>query len=256
MWKKLGILGACGSMLMLLYSCGGGGGGTYVTSNITRSNNGNFSTDAKTLAVRIANGPWLSAAKAAMFDTDLAHIRQQYSQVTNIHARGDYTLNDMVIAVDLKAPWRTNWEKGTLTTGDTSLDGILTTYGAASVKSFLSDNSSETFDVTFDTSLNTRALAAIFQAASKNIVYAEADGYIGDGDNITFEQDVNQKKYVFSHGWGDCSAGCIDRHYWTFTLTSDGSLALQESGTPLPPDGGKVAPAAERPTHADLLRKR
>lgn len=36
-------------------------------------------------------------------------------------------------------------------------------------------------------------------------------------------------------GWGDCPAGCINRHDWTFDVAADGTLTLvEESGEPLP----------------------
>jgi len=36
-------------------------------------------------------------------------------------------------------------------------------------------------------------------------------------------------------GWGDCPAGCINRHVWTFDVAADGTLTLvDESGDPLP----------------------
>ena len=38
-------------------------------------------------------------------------------------------------------------------------------------------------------------------------------------------------------GWGDCQAGCIDEHVWTFVVQPDGSVALQsERGDPVPAD--------------------
>ena len=37
-------------------------------------------------------------------------------------------------------------------------------------------------------------------------------------------------------GWGDCPAGCIERHVWVYNVTADGALTLvEESGDPLPP---------------------
>jgi hypothetical protein len=44
-------------------------------------------------------------------------------------------------------------------------------------------------------------------------------------------------------GWGDCQAGCIDQHVWTFVVQPDGAVALQsERGDPVPaeafPAGG------------------
>jgi hypothetical protein len=38
-------------------------------------------------------------------------------------------------------------------------------------------------------------------------------------------------------GWGDCPAGCIDKHIWTYEVWPDGSLELvSEVGPELPPD--------------------
>jgi len=38
-------------------------------------------------------------------------------------------------------------------------------------------------------------------------------------------------------GWGDCQAGCIDEHFWTFAVLPDGTVNLQsESGDAVPPD--------------------
>jgi len=36
-------------------------------------------------------------------------------------------------------------------------------------------------------------------------------------------------------GWGDCPAGCINRHTWTYRVGRDGALTLlDESGDPVP----------------------
>lgn len=38
-------------------------------------------------------------------------------------------------------------------------------------------------------------------------------------------------------GWGDCPAGCIDEHSWTYAVGPDGAVKLQsEGGSPVPPD--------------------
>lgn len=38
-------------------------------------------------------------------------------------------------------------------------------------------------------------------------------------------------------GWGDCQAGCIDEHSWTYAVGPDGSVKLQsEAGSPVPSD--------------------
>ncbi|MBA3877028.1 MAG: hypothetical protein C0498_08855 [Anaerolinea sp.] len=36
-------------------------------------------------------------------------------------------------------------------------------------------------------------------------------------------------------GWGDCPAGCINRHTWTFDVSAGGEVRLvEEAGDPLP----------------------
>lgn len=40
---------------------------------------------------------------------------------------------------------------------------------------------------------------------------------------------------VLTVGWGDCPAGCINRHVWTFDVKADGALALvTETGDSVP----------------------
>jgi hypothetical protein len=50
-------------------------------------------------------------------------------------------------------------------------------------------------------------------------VKSAADGYV-----VTIEV-----------GWGDCQAGCIDRHHWTYAVKTDGTIHLdREDGPPVP----------------------
>jgi hypothetical protein len=38
-------------------------------------------------------------------------------------------------------------------------------------------------------------------------------------------------------GWGDCPAGCIERHVWTFEVSPEGDVELiSESGDEVPSD--------------------
>ena len=61
-----------------------------------------------------------------------------------------------------------------------------------------------------------------------------------DGFDVTFEV-----------GWGDCQAGCIERHRWTYSVSSNGAVTLlTETGDPVPSgvpgpgsgSGGGIAP--------------
>ena len=42
-------------------------------------------------------------------------------------------------------------------------------------------------------------------------------------------------RITFTNGWGDCPAGCINKHHWTFEVTASGAVTLAgETGDPLP----------------------
>jgi hypothetical protein len=44
-------------------------------------------------------------------------------------------------------------------------------------------------------------------------------------------------RVTYRVGWGDCPAGCIDEHTWTYEVSRDGTVTfLGEAGTPLSPE--------------------
>lgn len=54
---------------------------------------------------------------------------------------------------------------------------------------------------------------------------------------------------TFHVGWGDCPAGCINQHTWTYELGVDGSVTfVGETGPALPPDVVESLRAASRLT--------
>jgi hypothetical protein len=56
-----------------------------------------------------------------------------------------------------------------------------------------------------------------------------------NGISATLGDDFVELRYSF--GYGDCPAGCIHRHYWTFRVYEDGRVTFEgESGDPIPDD--------------------
>jgi hypothetical protein len=50
-------------------------------------------------------------------------------------------------------------------------------------------------------------------------------------------------------GWGDCPAGCISEHRWTYAVSATGEVTLvDESGAPLPTDSGVRGTVVAGPT--------
>jgi hypothetical protein len=90
------------------------------------------------------------------------------------------------------------------------------------------------------------------QAAAR--VAAVAPGFAGIGPkdpNIIggccfweARQTADGHEVTFEVGWGDCQAGCIERHRWTYGVSWNGAVTLlTESGDPVPsglpgPGGG------------------
>lgn len=58
---------------------------------------------------------------------------------------------------------------------------------------------------------------------------------VGQAASWTAEStDNGSTRVTFEVGWGDCQAGCIDRHTWTFEVARDGTVAwVGEDGTTL-----------------------
>ncbi len=60
------------------------------------------------------------------------------------------------------------------------------------------------------------------------------------GQGSWWKAGVSDESYTVQVqiGWGDCPAGCINRHDWFFDVGADGSITLvEESGDPLPGSG-------------------
>ncbi|MBL0127917.1 MAG: hypothetical protein IPP83_10775 [Flavobacteriales bacterium] len=80
---------------------------------------------------------------------------------------------------------------------------------------------------------NLHALCALF-AGMQGVLYAEPDGGCCDGNTITDSVYVDHVNIVYSHGWGDCPAGCTARRFWEFNVLPDCSVEYMGShGAPL-----------------------
>jgi hypothetical protein len=60
---------------------------------------------------------------------------------------------------------------------------------------------------------------------------------IGQGTFWTADAAGDGWRVTFETGWGDCPAGCIDRHTWTWDVAANGTLSfVEEAGSPLTED--------------------
>jgi len=229
--------------LMIQTGCGGGGG---IQNRLTRANNTFFSDDAKVLAIREASGVWLDADHIALFDRDLARIRHIYPYLDSIHAFPPFPMDQLWVSVKKGTPWIATWDTGSTTTGEQKLDALLAKYDAVSIEiAFKSDLLTyDSYYIHFAQAMNVNAMINEFRAASSSFAYVEENNYVGDGDDIKFHVTNGEKIYEFSHGFGNCADGCRQRHFWTLTLSGDGSISLVESGSDLSGDPGWTGRAA------------
>lgn len=149
-------------------------------------------------------------------DADLKAIRERYKEVPAVHI-GKYVPGQLLIS---------NVDKKTL-------DAIgASTYGPIEVKPIFQDI---IFSVTFSKPYNPQKLSQILKDEF-NVSSAEPNSISGGSSNVVLKSDIRSgtNTYTFKKGWGDCPSGCINRHYWTFTVGSDESVVLvNESGDDL-----------------------
>ena len=64
-------------------------------------------------------------------------------------------------------------------------------------------------------------------------------GLVGQSSWYTVEQASGVGAFIVTVrvGWGDCEAGCINEHSWSFAVVPDGTVrVVNESGPPVPAD--------------------
>lgn len=217
---------------ILLSGCGGGGGRTtgFNPSHVTRGGEAGFTRDALILAARRSTDVRISHDEATRIDAELKTIREQVPAVKDIHTLTEYDLHTVIAQVKPGAAFVSNWQKGTLTTGEAKLDSLLTDFNLTKVEALSGRGDGATFLLTFADPLNIPSLIGRLTAASESWDTLSKNYTAGDGNLIGLLNKDASRVYTFSMGWGDCPAGCISRHTWEVTLNTDGSVAVKESG--------------------------
>jgi hypothetical protein len=227
--------------LLSLVGCGSRSGtlkpappiATPLDGVVSRANQADFSTDAQLLAARESTNGYISAATAAQVDADLTAIRANTPAVASVHASPTADATSILVDVSKTATWYSAWSAGTVTTGVAAIDSLSNTYHATAVSTVVTYSTYSTFKVSFADILATAYVAAAYKTADPGIQNAYVNLTIGTSDNITRQVTSTTRVYSFTHGWGDCTAGCINKHTWQFTINADGSITAVESGTPL-----------------------
>jgi hypothetical protein len=140
---------------------------------------------------------------------------------------------EVMVRVDPTVAWTQRWSEGHALTGNAAVDDLVAAFGI-SVRRYYRWSIGDVALLRTSRPLNMVALAARF-AAMPGVIWAEPNGYGGDGNDIRARLESGGWRLEYSVGFGDCPAGCIGRRVWAFAVDSTGAVRyLGSSGDPLP----------------------
>jgi hypothetical protein len=159
--------------------------------------------------------------------------RDTVIDVFGIRAFPNPAVFEVMVRVDPAVSWTQSWSAEQALTGNAAVDDLVTRYGI-SVRQYYRWSIGDVALLRTSRPLNMAALAARF-ATMPGVIWAEPNGYGGDGNDIRARPENGGWRLEYSVGFGDCPAGCIGRHVWTFAVDSTGAVRyLGGSGDPLP----------------------
>jgi hypothetical protein len=129
---------------------------------------------------------------------------------------------EVMVRVTPSAPWTQAWREGRALTGNAAVDALVNQY-AITVREYYLWSIGEVAVLRTGRPLNMQALAARF-AALNGVVWAEPNGFMGDGNDIRARTQNGGWRLDYSFGFGDCPAGCTGRRTWSFHVGSSGAV--------------------------------
>ncbi len=171
--------------------------------------------DAVVLTLRIQKeGVFLDSILVKKINSVLSLARATKDTLKHIHTFPEYVPTEVIVSSS--AAWTENWKKGILITGNAWIDMLSSRYHLINA----SYKFSSFYVLKFAQPLHIKNLVKLYKQDS-TIIYAESNGYIGDGNNIWLYEKDSTWLCIFSEGWGDCPAGCIERNYWYVSVKND-----------------------------------
>lgn len=169
--------------------------------------------------------------EALMAVWELSHpARDSVVDTLRIHTSGHPGLCCILVFPDEGSPLTTAWQAGNVHTGVEEVDRLVDQYGLKLwrfikiVGPFAALRSSKRLDA--------EALAARFRGLP-GVDRAMVDASIGEGRDIVGHRSEGTLALDYYHRWGDCPAGCIYEHVWTFRVTNGVAEFIGSSGDPL-----------------------
>ncbi len=140
-----------------------------------------------------------------------------------IHQEASYFIyHSIYVAVDTSNSWTQQWQNLNITTGITLLDNLLSTYG------FIVSNFTNLSSINYATLTSTQNINMIPLCDSietfTGVVYSEPKQPIGDGNDLFYSKQGNERFYSFNLGLGDCPSGCTGSYTYNFKVYDDCSV--------------------------------
>lgn len=159
--------------------------------------------------------------------------RDSVVSLYKIHMYSTISLHSLLVDVDSSKEWTRAWRNGRRLTGNAQVDELMERY-SLELDGYYSWPDLQLAVLRSQKPLNILALGRSFGKVS-GVIYAEPNGVMGDGNNITASIQPEFLRCVFSVGYGDCPAGCIARRFWEFQVGYDGKVTFVRSyGSPPP----------------------
>jgi hypothetical protein len=160
-------------------------------------------------------------------------VRDTVIDLYRIRTFPEPATREIMVRVDPTQGWTAAWREYNARTGNQAVDALVETYGL-SVRAYYQWSIGEVAMLRSSRPLNAAALATRFEPIP-GVIWAERNGAVGDGPDIRASVHGEGWRLDYSVGFGDCPAGCIYRHTWSFAVSADGVVTfLGRSGEPPP----------------------
>ncbi len=162
-------------------------------------------------------------ALVSVYNATALPARDSVVDVYAIHTYPYPSTRSLVVAAASAEAWVQHLIAGDVPTGNATVDDLLARYALTLGTVWHFRDGEALLTLTPDEPLNIAALAPLFSRVA-GVRYAEPDGFVGDGNNL--EGSIADARVLLSYsvGSGDCFSGCINRRYYRFAVSADGTV--------------------------------
>jgi len=139
----------------------------------------------------------------------------------DIHSFGNPPMKEFFFSADSTLPWMQQLSAGNLSTGEPTLDGIISALNVSLI-SYNPSGISGTAYVLMETDSNYNLEAFVDDIdALSGVQYCITNIWGGGGPDITAQINSDHVELTYSYGWGDCPSGCMNKRYWVIKAYYD-----------------------------------